>query len=112
MALTGNIYGARPISTAWVNFNGTGTIAIKDSFNISSLTDNAVANYTVNLSISMAATNYGVVASRADSTDATTYNARSLSPITIATTYVDLIGCAGGASDLDTNNFACFGDIA
>lgn len=34
---------------AWVNFNGTGTIAIRSSFNISSITDNGVGNYTINL---------------------------------------------------------------
>jgi len=32
---------------AWVNFNGTGTIAIRDSYNVTSLTDNGVGDYTV-----------------------------------------------------------------
>ena len=32
---------------AWVNFNGTGTVAIRDSFNVSSITDNSTGNYTV-----------------------------------------------------------------
>lgn len=34
---------------AWVNFNGSGTIAIRTSFNVSSLTDNGTGDYTVNL---------------------------------------------------------------
>lgn len=34
---------------AWVNFNGTGTVAIRDSFNVNSITDNAVGNYTINI---------------------------------------------------------------
>jgi hypothetical protein len=33
---------------AWVNFNGTGTVAIRASFNVSSITDNSTGNYTVN----------------------------------------------------------------
>ena len=38
---------------AWVNFNGTSTIAARDSFNHSSLTDNGTGDYTVNLTNSM-----------------------------------------------------------
>jgi hypothetical protein len=37
-------YGCR----AWVNFNGSGTVAIRDSKNVSSITDNGTGNYTVN----------------------------------------------------------------
>jgi hypothetical protein len=33
---------------SWVNFNGTGTVAIRQAFNVSSITDNGVGNYTVN----------------------------------------------------------------
>lgn len=33
---------------AWVNFNGTGTVAIRASHNVSSITDNGVGDYTVN----------------------------------------------------------------
>ena len=47
---------------AWVNFNGTGTIAARDSLNLSSLTDNTTGKYTVNLSNSMESGNYAFVA--------------------------------------------------
>ena len=43
---------------AWVNFNGTGVVAIRSSFNVSSVTDNGVGNYTLNFAQSMADTNY------------------------------------------------------
>jgi hypothetical protein len=43
---------------AWVNFNGTGTIAIRDSFNTASLTDGGNGNYDVNWTNSFANTNY------------------------------------------------------
>jgi hypothetical protein len=47
---------------AWVNFNGTGTIAIRASFNVSSITDNATGDYTVNLTTAMPDANYAAVA--------------------------------------------------
>jgi hypothetical protein len=50
------IYGAR----AWVNFNGTGTVAIRASGNVSSITDNGTGDYTVNLTTAMADANYSV----------------------------------------------------
>lgn len=43
---------------AWVNFNGTGTVAIRRSYNVSSITDNGTGDYTVNFSNSMADANY------------------------------------------------------
>ncbi len=43
---------------AWVNFNGTGVVAIRASFNVSSITDNAVGNYTVNFTTAMPDANY------------------------------------------------------
>jgi hypothetical protein len=48
---------------AWVNFNGTGTVAIRDSMNVSSITDNAVGNYTVNFTTAMSNTDYSVATS-------------------------------------------------
>ena len=46
---------------AWVNFNGTGTVAIRGSGNVSSITDNGVGNYTVNFTTAMPDTNYASV---------------------------------------------------
>ena len=43
---------------AWVNFNGTGTIAARDSLNLSSLTDSGTGQYNVNFTNAFAATNY------------------------------------------------------
>ena len=45
----GMAYVAGGSAKAWVNFNGTGTIAARDSLNLSSLTDNGTALYTNNL---------------------------------------------------------------
>jgi hypothetical protein len=43
---------------AWVNFNGTGTVAIRDSLNVSSITDLGVGYYTINFTIAMSNTDY------------------------------------------------------
>jgi hypothetical protein len=47
---------------AWVNFNGTGTVAIRASLNVTSITDNGAGDYTVNLTTALADTNYAVFA--------------------------------------------------
>jgi hypothetical protein len=48
---------------AWVNFNGTGTVAIRGAGNVSSITDNGTGNYTANFSIAMPDTSYAYPAS-------------------------------------------------
>ncbi|MFY4844585.1 hypothetical protein ACOTVP_08610 [Aliarcobacter butzleri] len=55
-----NANGTAPIYAcrAWVNFNGTGTVAIRASGNVSSITDNGVGNYTVNFTTAMVDSNY------------------------------------------------------
>lgn len=47
---------------AWVNFNGTGTVAIRSSYNVSSITDNGTGDYTVNFATALADANYAVLA--------------------------------------------------
>jgi hypothetical protein len=43
---------------AYCKFNGTGTVALGDSFNVSSITDNGVGDYTINFSVTMSSANY------------------------------------------------------
>lgn len=47
---------------AWVNFDGTGTVAIRDDGNVSSITDYGAGNYGVNFSTSLSSTNYATSA--------------------------------------------------
>ena len=47
---------------AWVNFNGTGTVAIRASYNVSSITDNGTGDYTVNFTTAMPDTSYAPIA--------------------------------------------------
>lgn len=51
--------GMNGIAKAWVNFNGTGTVAIRDSFNVSSITDLGTGRYTINFTTAMPNANYG-----------------------------------------------------
>ena len=54
---------------AWVNFDGTGTVAIRESFNVSSITDTGVGNYTVNFTTAMPDANYAIFLSIRRTTD-------------------------------------------
>jgi len=58
-----NASGTAPVYAcrAWVNFNGTGTVAIRASGNVSSITDNGVGDYTVNFVTAMPDANYAAV---------------------------------------------------
>jgi hypothetical protein len=65
-------YGCR----AWVNFNGTGTVAIRASGNVSSITDNGTGDYTVNFTTAMPDTNYiGIGTQRTAATGSILYPA-------------------------------------
>lgn len=63
--LTGGQTGSAPLygARAWVNFNGTGTVAIRASGNVSSITDNGTGDYTVNFTNAMPDANYSAVGS-------------------------------------------------
>jgi hypothetical protein len=58
---TAQIYNGA--AKAWVNFNGTGTVAIRASYNVSSITDNGVGYYTLNFTTAMPDANYSAVIS-------------------------------------------------
>lgn len=69
LSVTGNLsfnsgYGSSAVAygcRAWVNFNGTGTVAIRASGNVSSITDNGTGDYTVNFTTAMPDANYAPV---------------------------------------------------
>ena len=62
-ANTATINGVQPTNPvrAWVNFNGTGTVAIRASYNVTSITDNNTGQYTVNFTNAMPDANYSTV---------------------------------------------------
>jgi hypothetical protein len=80
--------GMTGIAKAWVNFNGTGTVAIRDSFNGSSITDNGTGDYTVNFTTAMPNANYSVQQSFGSSTTAVGDNVRVQAITSMTTTAV------------------------
>ena len=46
---------------AWINFDGSGTVAIRDDFNVSSLTDNGTGDYTITFDTALANNDYALV---------------------------------------------------
>jgi len=53
---------ASGLCKAWVNFNGSGTVAIRAAYNVSSITDEGAGDYTVNLTAALPDNDYAVVA--------------------------------------------------
>ena len=96
----------------WVNFDGTGTIAIRDDFNVTDLTDNGTGDYTVNFTNSMSDTNYAVALSAASDETGGSGNRRIISPRTKATNS-QRISCNAvsnsGAKDCVQVNMVIFG---
>lgn len=52
--------GVTTNALAWVNFNGTGTVAIRSSYNVSSITDNGTGDYTINFATALSDANYSI----------------------------------------------------
>jgi len=89
-------YGVR----AWVNFNGTGTVSIYDSGNVSSITDLGSGKYTVNFSTAMTDLNYAVVLG-ASTDSATTNRILHENNLNRSTASCDVSSCALGGSEQD-----------
>ena len=102
-----NATGSAPIYAcrAWVNFNGAGTVAIRASGNVSSITDNGTGNYMVNFATAMPDANYVAVASSATFTaDGIGSNTRS----TTACTVLNVDSRTYGFQDSSSIYFAVF----
>lgn len=99
-------YSAR----AWVNFNGTGTPAIRQSGNVSSITDNGTGDYTINFTTAMIDANYVVVGTSCrDSTYQTFLMVNDLSAVpTTSAVRVTTWTSLGGPFDMIYNNVAIF----
>ena len=99
------------LAKAWVNFNGTGTVAIRASLNVSSITDNGTGDYTVNFTTALADANYAVEATGntnvttggANFFNAPAYQAPSTSAVRLAT-----FNQGGSNTDMQYVNVAVF----
>jgi hypothetical protein len=80
---TGGVSSANSLR-AWVNFNGTGTVAISGSGNVSSITDNGVGLYTINFTTAMPDTNFSAAAIPAGDARYVAYVSRTTSTLGIS----------------------------
>lgn len=94
---------------AWVNFNGTGVIAIRDSYNVASITDLGIGNYRITFDTNMSNTNYAVVGG-GNRNGVNTPNSIEISVRT--TTHVEVLcGTSTGSVDLEMVSLVVYGDI-
>ena len=114
-----NASGSAPVYAcrAWVNFNGIGTVAIRASGNVSSITDNGTGDYTVNFATAMPDADYSSVASASAvyanyfsggvNINTGTTSATEFAPTTTALRF-QLYYIVGGANDAKYVNVAIF----
>lgn len=91
---------ASGIAKAWVNFNGTGVVAIRAQYNVSSITDNGTGDYTVNFTNALADANYSTCITAGGSTGSWT----ELLPSTYSTSAVRM-NSRGTTSNADNSYF-------
>ena len=102
------------IAKAWVNFNGSGTVSIRDSYNVSSIADNGTGFYTLNLSITMDNSDY-VVGGSAKAAYTTGASAKILTPTSnITTTSCQVHTASGDTAPIDCAlvNVIILGELA
>jgi len=111
------------LAKSWINFNGTGTIAARDSFNVTSITDDATGNYRVTIANDMASVGYSISGTSMHEEDGTA-DARSTlltnrsGPIRTATIFAvhSVLGSSQDVADafFDANNISTqvSGDLA
>lgn len=103
---------------SWVNFNGSGTVSIRDSLNVSSIVDNGTGDYAVNFSSAMSNSDYSAVVSH--SHDSPANGGSNTRQIGLMNTYtsngfritIELPNTSVGQSRSDSNRVtaAVFGD--
>jgi hypothetical protein len=99
-------YGCR----AWVNFNGTGTVAIRASGNVSSITDRGTGEYTINFTAAMSDANYSTVGVGGSSTtiNGVTFEAPVRTAQTTSAVQCAIILHTGVLTDVDFVQVAIF----
>jgi hypothetical protein len=100
---------------AWVNFNGTGTIASRDSFNIASLTDNGTGQYLLSYSSSMGNDDYVLTGgARSPGSTSGIFNAPTdaASDQAAGSTEVYHLNLSGGPTDFTHDFVIVHGDLA
>ena len=97
-------YGCR----AWVNFNGTGTVAIRASGNVTSITDNATGDYTINFTTAMPDANYAVSGCQGGGNNYAWRTMEDFTARTASLVRVYMVNASFNAADPSQANFAIF----
>lgn len=99
---------------AWVNFNGTGTVEIRASYNVSSITDNGTGDFTLNFATALSDANYcvtfGTVANDLAANYAIAVHGTGSATLKSTTQLRVMVAAANSALalDLPENNVAIF----
>lgn len=104
----GTQYVVNGSAKAWVNFNGTGTIATRDSFNISSVSDDGTGTYSPSVSNAMAGNNFSV----SSSLQIATVIAGVRVPTILTTGWTLICTTTSATADADPVTSAIHGDLA
>jgi hypothetical protein len=87
---------------AWVNFNGSGTVAIRSAFNVSSITDGGVGTYTLNFTNSMSDANYAVTGTTHAGTNNSLPIRVTATQAGLATTSCRVKVCSGNQDEINS----------
>jgi hypothetical protein len=107
-----NASGSAPVyaSRAWVNFQGTGTVAIRGSGNVTSITDNGTGDYSINFTTALSDANYSIVGCLREDTSGGVGNTtnrvlglrRDTSTVTTTLIRVGVANFSGSATDAES----------
>ena len=103
------VVGTAPLymARAWVNFNGTGTVAIRSSGNVSSITDNGTGDYTVNFTTALPNANYASVVSISLDDSSVTVNPRLWEVVNYSTSTVRITTMDNSGNLIDMAAIYC-----
>jgi hypothetical protein len=107
----------RGTAAAWANLNGTGTIALRDSENVSSVVDNGVGGYTFNYSNAMTNANYIINGTTSGDATAASYifesnDAGNRSSATASSIRLNVVNSSAVEVDRFSVNVGVHGDLA
>jgi len=96
------------LAKAWIQFNGTSTVATRDSFNLASLTDNATGDYKHTFTNAFSNNDYAAIGMAAGSSHSAFYNETN----TLTTSFRQLIRASGTDTDTEPLALQIAGDLA
>ncbi len=108
------ITGCPNVAGAWVNFNGTGTVAIKGDYNVDSITDNGTGDFTINFTTNFKNANYAIAGHKSfDGTYGCCVISSAVSATkTVSACKVDTTVQTGGRTDSADNSVIFLGELA